>query len=128
MLFDPKDVRLHHLGLATCALLGLVVVVLVIPKGRRRVFLRKLAWGWISGLSAGAIIVALFYIPIVGYFLMVSLDNLLPYLWKIGIRLPVLGTVLFAFTALGVFIGLIAGIGAVLRPAHGTEPDAEAQG
>jgi hypothetical protein len=128
MFIDTNAVRPHHLGLAAGALVALAVVIGLVPRGRRRIFTEKLAWGSVSGLGAGAILVALFYVPFVGYFLMVSLDRLLPYAWKIGIRLPPLGMVLLVFGVVGFLVGLSAGIGAVLQSRSSEEQDADATG
>jgi Na+-transporting methylmalonyl-CoA/oxaloacetate decarboxylase gamma subunit len=125
MLIDANAVRLYHIGFVACALLVLAVVILFLPRGRRRIFAEKVAWGSVSGLGAGAILVALFYVPFVGYFLMVCLDRLLPYAWKIGIRLPPLGMVLFVFGVVGFLIGLSAGIGAVVRSRRSTGEEAD---
>jgi hypothetical protein len=126
MFVDQNSVRPYHLGLATCGLLALVVLTLLIPRGRRRLFAEKLAWGLVSGLGAGAIIIAFFYVPFVGYFLTVCLDRLLPYAWKIGIRLPPLGTVLLVFGVIGFLIGLSTGIAAVFVSQRSNQRNAAA--
>ncbi len=125
MFFSPGSIRPYHFGLATCALLALVVLTLLVPRGRRRIFAEKLAWGLVSGLGAGATLVALFYVPFVGYFLMVSLDRLMPYAWRIGIHLPPLGAVLLVFGAVGFLVGLSTGIAAVLLSRRSNHQNAE---
>ena len=113
MLFDWSQVPSHHLGFAAVAALSIALIVLLLPRDRRGVFLAKLLRGWLAGCAAGVIIAALMFVPVVSYYLGLVMNQVLSYAWKLGIRQPPPATILIVSNLLGMLIGLSRGIAAV---------------
>jgi MFS family permease len=115
MLFDWRRFQLYHLGFVAAAVLCVAIIVLLLPRDRRRAFLAMLLRGWLAGFIAGVILAGLMLVPVVGWYLSTGLNKLLPYTWKLGIRQPPLATILIVFNLLGILIGLVTAVVAVLR-------------